>query len=116
MLEGVNAGRVPITPVNPKAVPPDQLERRRPDIERHARDIEQRTAAHLLDTHGTGTGEAEGSSREESDVALLVPLDEQSVVPAIDGVRNGVHEGYWLLAIGYWLLAIGYWLLAIGGK
>src|SRR5215213_3708619 len=106
MLEGVNAGRVPITPVNPEAIAADQLERRRPNIERHARSIEQRTAAHLLDTRGTGTGEAEGSSREESDVAALVPLDEQSVVAAVDGVRNGVHGGYWVLA--YSLFAIRY--------
>jgi hypothetical protein len=36
-------------------------------------------------------------------MSSLIPLDENAVVPAIDGVRNGVgfHAG------GYWLLAIG---------
>jgi hypothetical protein len=114
LLKAVDAGLVTIAPVHSESIGADQLERKRTYVGRNSCGIEKRAAAHFFDACGTRARQPEGPSRKEPLVPLLVPLDEYAVVAAVDGVGDGVHGGYWLLAISYWLLAIGYWLLAIG--
>jgi hypothetical protein len=99
--------------VDLEAIRTYQGERDRPDIRRDGVWIQKRPATHLLYAGGARAGEPEVAGGEESLMAALIPLDVEPAVLAIDGVGNGVHRGYWLLAIGYWLLAIGYWLLAM---
>ena len=54
--------------------------------------IEQGAAAHLLDAGGAGTGQPKLAGRKEALMTLLIPLDEDAVVPAVDGVGDGVHD------------------------
>lgn len=58
VLEGVDPRPMPIAPIDAQAVGADQLERHRPDIERHPGGIKQRSPAHLLDTARAGTRQA----------------------------------------------------------
>jgi hypothetical protein len=112
---------MPIAPVDAQTVGADQLDRHRSNIERHPGGIEQRSPAHLFDAAGAGARQAKGTSRKETQVTALVPLDEEAVVATVDGVGDGggFHFeaiGYELLAMSYWLLAIGCWLLACWPK
>jgi hypothetical protein len=81
---------MPIAPVDAQSVGADQLERGRPDIRRYPGGIKQRSPAHLLDAASAGTRQAKRTSRKESHVAVLVPLDEEAVVAPVDGVGDGV--------------------------
>jgi hypothetical protein len=89
LLEGVNTGSMSITPVDAQSVSTNELERYRPDVCRYPDRVQQRAAAHLLNAAGAGTGQAEGAGRKESGVTVLVPFDQETVVPAIDGVGDG---------------------------
>jgi hypothetical protein len=92
---------MPIAPVDAQTVGADQLDRHRSDVERHPGGIEQWSPAHLFDAAGAGARQAKGTSRKESQVTALVPLDEEAVVAPVDGVGDGVHGGYGLWAMGY---------------
>ena len=59
LLEGVDAGRVTVAPLDPESVGADQLQRKGPNIGRHAGGVKQRPATHLLDATGAGTGKSE---------------------------------------------------------
>jgi hypothetical protein len=104
LLEGVDAGPVPVAPVYSKSVGSYQLERKRTDVGWHQRRVKQGAATHFLDTRGAGAGQPERPSRKEPLMPGLIPFDEDTVVATVDGVGEGVVHGYWQLAIGYWLL------------
>ena len=91
-LEGVYAGRMSITPLDLDAVGTHQSDAQRPDVGRHSRRIEERSATHLLYTRCTGTSQPQRPSGIEAHMTVLVPLDLQPVVLAINGVRYGVHS------------------------
>jgi hypothetical protein len=91
-LEGVYAGRMSITPLDLDAIGTHQSDAQGPDVGRHSGRIEERSATHLLNTRRTGTRQAERPSGIEALMSVLVPLDLQPVVLAIDGVGNGVLQ------------------------
>src|ERR671913_2161028 len=91
-LERVYAGRVAIAPLDLDTVGTHQSDAQGPDVGRHSRRIEERSATHLLNTRRTGTCQAQRPSGIEAHMTVLVPLDLQPVVLAIDGVRYGVHS------------------------
>jgi hypothetical protein len=91
-LERVYAGRMSITPLDLDAVGTHQSDAQGPDVGRHSRRIEKRSATHLLNTRRTGTYLAQRPSGIEADMAVLVPLDLQPVILAIDGVGDGVLQ------------------------
>src|SRR5918995_440442 len=103
-LERVDAGRMSITPLDLEPVGTHQGYAQGPDVSRNGCRIEQRSATHLLYTRRTGTSQPQRSGGIEALMSILVPLDLQPVVLAINGVRYGVHSvgllGYRLLAIG----------------
>lgn len=84
--EGVDAGAVSVTPVHPKTVRTDQSQRHRPDVGRHVARIEEGPSAHLFNAAGAGAGQAQHPGGEKALVPLVIPLDEDAVVPAVDGV------------------------------
>jgi len=79
-----------ITPLDLEPVGPYKSNADGPDAGRHSCGVEQRLAAHLLDTRRTGACQAEGAGGIEALMAVLVPLDVQTIVLTIDGVRDGV--------------------------
>ena len=89
-LERVDAGRVSVTPLDPEPVGTHEGYAQGPDVGRHGCRIEERSAAHLLYTRGTRTSQPQRSGGKEALMAVLVPLDLQAVVLAINGVRDGV--------------------------
>ena len=75
-----------VAPLNPEPVGTHERERERPDVSGDACRVEQGTPAHFLYASGARTSQPESSGREEPFMAVLVPLDQETVVPAIDGV------------------------------
>jgi hypothetical protein len=96
LFEGIDPGPMAITPLHPETVGAHQRNGQWFDVGRDSSRIEQRTPAHLLDAPGTGTGQPEKSRGKEALMADVIPLYEEAVVPAIDGVRNRKH-GSWKL-------------------
>jgi hypothetical protein len=86
--KGVDPGCVSIAPVYPEAVRPHEGQRHRFDVRRHVVAIQEGTPTHFLDAAGAGTGQAERAGGKESPVPLVVPLDQDAVVAAVDGVRD----------------------------
>jgi hypothetical protein len=78
-----------ITPGDSQTVGAYQLERDRPNIGGNSRRVEQGATTHLLDAPGTRTSQAQGAGGKEPLMTVLVPLDEQAVVAAVDGVGDG---------------------------
>src|SRR4051812_8007304 len=95
-LEGVDPGLMAVAPVDSESISPNQLERERTDVGWNRPGVEERAATHFLDAGGAGARQPERSSRKEPLMSLLVPLDEEPVVSAVDGVGDGVVHGYWL--------------------
>ena len=89
LLEGVNAGRMPITPLDFDPIGTHQSNRGWTDVHRYGVWIQQRPSAHLFDAAGAGAGEAQLASRIKAFVPRLIPFDPEPVVLAIDGVREG---------------------------
>ena len=92
MLEGIYAGSVAVAPMNSESVGPHQCQRHRPDVTWHRSGIQQRPAAHLLDTSGAGAGQSEAAGGIERLMSLIVPLDQKAVIATVDGVGD-YHEG-----------------------
>jgi hypothetical protein len=93
---------MPVAPVDAQTVGADQLDRHRSDIGRHPGGIEQRPSAHLFDAASAGARQAKGTSREESQVTALVPLDEEAVIAPVDGVGDGECHGLKKKPSTYW--------------
>jgi hypothetical protein len=93
---------MPIAPVDAQTIGADQLDRHRSDIERHPGGIELWSTAHLFDAAGAGARQAKGTSREESQMTALVPLDEEAVVAPVDGVGDGECHGLKKKPSTYW--------------
>ncbi len=91
-LERVYAGRVAIAPLDLDTVGTHQSDAQGPDVGRYSRRIEERSATHLLYTRCTGTSQPQRSGGIEALMSVLVPLDLQPVVLAINGVRDGVLQ------------------------
>ena len=91
LLKGVDAGTVAITPVHPETIGPNQSQAHWAYIGRYLCRIEQRVPADLLNAAGAGTRQPKQPGREEGLVALVIPLDENAVVAAVDGVGDGEH-------------------------
>lgn len=90
LLESIDACAVTIAPVDSQAVGTHQPNRYRPNVARHTRGVQQGTPAHLLHAPGTGAGQAKRTGGEEAHVPVLVPFDEEAVVPAINGVGDHI--------------------------
>ena len=95
-LEGVDARAVAVAPLHPEPVGPDQPHRAAAGCPPGtAAGIEQGPPGHLLDAVRAGAGQPQRPGGVERPVPLLVPLDEQPVVPAGDGV------GHWACGIAW---------------
>jgi len=90
---GVDAGAMTIAPLDPQSVRPDQRQRERANIGRHAFGIEDWSPAHLLDTNGTGTRQPKLTGREKSLVASFLPFNEHAIVTAGDSVGDRKSHG-----------------------
>ena len=88
LIEGIDPGVVPITPLNPQAVGSDQGNRNRSDIAAYLRRIQQWPSTHFFDTSGTGTGQPELAGGIKPLVVANVPFDKDTVVAAVDGVGD----------------------------
>ena len=101
-LEGIDPGRVAITPLDLEAIRAHEGKGERPDIGGDAGRIKKRSATHLLYAAGARAGQTEVAGWIKPFVAGLVPLDAEAIILAVDGVGDGVHEvnGYGLWAMG----------------
>lgn len=89
-LKGVYAGRMSITPLDPDAICTHESNGDRPDIPWDHSRIQKRPPADLLDAAGAGAVKTQRASRVEAFVTTLIPFDSETVVLAIDGVRDRV--------------------------
>jgi len=93
-LERVDAGRMSITPLDLEPVGAHKGYAQGTDVGRDCCRIEKRSATHLLYTRRAGTSQPQHSRGIEAFMAILVPFDLQPVVPAVDGVGDGMlHVG-----------------------
>src|SRR3954463_11708435 len=107
LIVGVDAGAMPIAPLDPQTICTHQRDGDRANVGPHSAGFEQRPTGHLFDAAGAGARQPKLAGRKERLMSRGLPVDQKSIVPAGDAV--GGWGGHWLLAIGYWLLAIGYW-------